>query len=241
MKIHRRKNNSISNDPCALCGDRTDPTGFDPLTDDHRLVCERCAAIVGVPPAPGSAAERIEWCRVWGVDLWDKSVTRSASDADILGGCSDCGDVDGYVNAGRTHRAYCLAHKTSWIVGSNLFSGWQDETEDEQRAKWDGVFTDDQWRGRGRGLVCRPAAFDVQRHPVALDHHGRANCRRPPAVRFHRVGLDRPGDRRRLGGLPTRRANDRRPGRTCRRGAVLMEPTSRASLGYLDAGGARRP
>lgn len=70
----------------------------------------------------------------------------TTNNTEILGSCPECGGCDGYVNAGRTHRAYCLAHKASWLVGSNLFSGWKDETEDEQRAKWDAVFTDDQWR-----------------------------------------------------------------------------------------------
>ncbi len=26
---------------------------------------------------------------------------------DVLGACPDCGRVDGYLNAGKTHRAYC--------------------------------------------------------------------------------------------------------------------------------------
>ena len=32
---------------------------------------------------------------------------------------------------------FCREHKKSWDIGSNLFSSWRDETEDEQRAAWD--------------------------------------------------------------------------------------------------------
>jgi hypothetical protein len=53
-----------------------------------------------------------------------------------FGGCPHCGGNDGYRNAGRSHRFFCDAHKTSWCVGSNLFSDWRFETEEQQRAKW---------------------------------------------------------------------------------------------------------
>ncbi len=56
-----------------------------------------------------------------------------------FGVCSECGGTDGYVNAGRTHVFYCLAHRKSWIGGANLFSSWRDETEDEQRERYDAV------------------------------------------------------------------------------------------------------
>ena len=47
--------------------------------------------------------------------------------------CPVCHKVDGYANAGRTHRFYCREHRTSWIAGSNLFSDWRHETEEQQR------------------------------------------------------------------------------------------------------------
>jgi hypothetical protein len=31
---------------------------------------------------------------------------------------------------------YCTEHRVSWIFGANLFSGWRDETEEEQREKY---------------------------------------------------------------------------------------------------------
>jgi hypothetical protein len=55
---------------------------------------------------------------------------------DIFGLCPYCHRTDGYLNAGRSHRFYCIEHKVSWSAGSNLFSSWQWETEAEQRAKW---------------------------------------------------------------------------------------------------------
>jgi hypothetical protein len=29
-----------------------------------------------------------------------------------------------------------VTHRTSWLLGSNLFSAWRDETEDEQRERY---------------------------------------------------------------------------------------------------------
>ncbi len=38
-----RPNNCITNDPCALCGARCDPTGFDLfVAGTWRLVCDTC-------------------------------------------------------------------------------------------------------------------------------------------------------------------------------------------------------
>jgi hypothetical protein len=31
---------------------------------------------------------------------------------------------------------HCTEHRVSWIFGANLFSGWRDETEEEQREKY---------------------------------------------------------------------------------------------------------
>jgi hypothetical protein len=38
-----RVNTVLTNDPCALCGEATDPTGIDLfLAEQHALVCHRC-------------------------------------------------------------------------------------------------------------------------------------------------------------------------------------------------------
>ena len=66
------------------------------------------------------------------------STTDNATE--ILGACPACGGVTGYLNAGRLHRAYCEPCRTTWVVGSNLFSGWKEETELEQRRRWREVF-----------------------------------------------------------------------------------------------------
>jgi hypothetical protein len=60
-----------------------------------------------------------------------------------FGGCPICGQTNGYLNAGKSHCFYCVEHKTSWCVGSNLLSSWKSETEEEQRAKWMAVGMDD--------------------------------------------------------------------------------------------------
>ena len=48
---------------------------------------------------------------------------------EYLGCCPECGKNDGFLNVGRDHWAYCRRHKTRWLVGSNLFSGWRHEDE----------------------------------------------------------------------------------------------------------------
>ena len=46
-----------------------------------------------------------------------------------FGGCPECGGDDGCLNVGRNHWFKCDEHKTTWWVGSNLFSFWREETE----------------------------------------------------------------------------------------------------------------
>ena len=54
-----------------------------------------------------------------------------------FGGCPECGKCDGYLNVGRNHWAVCDTHKTTWCIGSNLFSNWHHETEaDWQRNEY---------------------------------------------------------------------------------------------------------
>ena len=39
-----KHNNCLSNDPCALCGERCDPTGLDVFVEGtYKLVCDQCA------------------------------------------------------------------------------------------------------------------------------------------------------------------------------------------------------
>ena len=50
---------------------------------------------------------------------------------DHFGVCDVCGKTDGCRNIGRVHWFFCAAHPRKWCVGSNLFSGWQSETEND--------------------------------------------------------------------------------------------------------------
>jgi hypothetical protein len=47
-----------------------------------------------------------------------------------FGGCPQCGETDGFVNVGRAHWFTCDEHRTAWCIGSNLFSGWREETDE---------------------------------------------------------------------------------------------------------------
>lgn len=48
--------------------------------------------------------------------------------ANYFGGCPTCGQTDGYTNNGADHWFTCKAHGVRWRAGTNLFSGWKDES-----------------------------------------------------------------------------------------------------------------
>ena len=50
---------------------------------------------------------------------------------EYFGGCPTCGKNDGYLNVARDHWMVCHEHKARWLVGSNLFSSWRDESEED--------------------------------------------------------------------------------------------------------------
>ena len=45
--------------------------------------------------------------------------------------CPECGETDGFLHVGREEWFVCHKHKTKWCVGSNLFSGWREMTDEE--------------------------------------------------------------------------------------------------------------
>ncbi len=58
---------------------------------------------------------------------------QEAKAVDRFGGCPVCHDYDCCVNVGRSHWFICREHKKKWCVGSNLFSGWRHESEEDWR------------------------------------------------------------------------------------------------------------
>ena len=58
-------------------------------------------------------------------------------DTAYFGSCPICRETDGYVNIGRGHWFLCTKHKFFWYAGTDLFSSWEDETEQEQRKIFD--------------------------------------------------------------------------------------------------------
>ena len=59
------------------------------------------------------------------------STPENVTTTEYFGGCPHCGKNDGYINFGRNHWMVCDKHETRWCVGSNLFSSWRDETEED--------------------------------------------------------------------------------------------------------------
>lgn len=72
--------------------------------------------------------------------------TQEQRDHDIFyvhfGVCPECHWYTGRLNTGRGHWGYCTPHKTTWSIGSNLFSDWKDQSEEEQRRIYDEVGLD---------------------------------------------------------------------------------------------------
>jgi hypothetical protein len=56
---------------------------------------------------------------------------------DYFGVCPICQRQNGCRSIGRDHWFVCDTHKMKWWVGSNLFSSWRDQTEEELRANMD--------------------------------------------------------------------------------------------------------
>ena len=60
-----------------------------------------------------------------------KSSKINMEEIDYFGGCPECGKNNGCLNVGRSHWFICHDHKKRWFIGSNLFSGWKEETPEE--------------------------------------------------------------------------------------------------------------
>jgi hypothetical protein len=71
--------------------------------------------------------------------MTDNIVTfpRPGSRDDYFGVCPICKWQDGYLNDGPDHWFVCNRHMTKWFVGSNLFSGWREETPEQRFAQRD--------------------------------------------------------------------------------------------------------
>ena len=49
----------------------------------------------------------------------------------MWGACPHCRKYEDILNLGRDYWSVCHTHKTKWWIGSNLFSSWRNETEDD--------------------------------------------------------------------------------------------------------------
>ena len=88
------------------------------MTDDKDFLSKAAieAAIVRMRPA---ISDCVDWF----------SEQAAAAAVQQFGGCPHCHWHDGFINAGSDHWFYCEQHKVMWCVGSNLFSGWREQTE----------------------------------------------------------------------------------------------------------------
>lgn len=58
---------------------------------------------------------------------WQKRIVNKGH---YFGACPYCGESDGFLNNERDHWAICLEHRTTWHVGSGLFSSWKEENDE---------------------------------------------------------------------------------------------------------------
>ena len=72
-------------------------------------------------------------------EMLDEADEQAATSPPCGGVCPTCKRTDGYVNAGKGHWGVCNTHKVLWFIGSNLFSSWKDETEEEQRKAFEPI------------------------------------------------------------------------------------------------------
>jgi hypothetical protein len=56
---------------------------------------------------------------------------------EYFGLCPHCHQQDGWLDIGKSHWIYCKEHRVKWCIGSNLFSSWRQQTEEEQRQIYD--------------------------------------------------------------------------------------------------------
>ena len=59
------------------------------------------------------------------------SDNQNSAEDDICGLCPECNGITDVLNIGRNHWAYCDTHRITWWIGSNLFSSWHNESEDD--------------------------------------------------------------------------------------------------------------
>jgi hypothetical protein len=76
---------------------------------------------------------------------------------DYFGVCPICRKHDGYINVGRGHWFLCHEHKIKWFAGSNLFDSWKEQTEEEQRKRYDAL-------GVGNYTEVSPRYVDAMSH-----------------------------------------------------------------------------
>lgn len=57
--------------------------------------------------------------------------------AEEFDSCPKCGRSGEYRNIYRHHFFFCDEHRITWLAGSNLFSSWREEDEDDWRAAWE--------------------------------------------------------------------------------------------------------
>ena len=86
-----------------------------------------------------------------------------------FGGCPECGKNDGYLNCHRTHVFFCDEHKTAWVAGSNIFSSWRAETEEDWKRN------EEKLKAYRRVKPVHPKA-DGSAAPIP-NHDQRAECR----------------------------------------------------------------
>ena len=96
-------------------------------------------------------------------------VLHDSADPDFqhFGVCPVCGETDGLLNVGKDHYFVCHDHRLFWAVGSNLFSAWQQETDED----WE---RNAELLGRYTQTVDEVAYWWLASHPRRMAEKGKA-------------------------------------------------------------------
>jgi len=70
------------------------------------------------------------------IDLREERLRREA-EVETFGGCPECGKGGEYRNIYRRHFVFCEEHRITWSAGTNLFSSWREEDEEDWRETWE--------------------------------------------------------------------------------------------------------
>lgn len=197
IKAVLKRTNMGARFPCVLCDGTTEKESINAelVEPDQGFVCERCLA-AGPEQVRARVLDKAASLESRARDLREAAerefelpshdewvAAQQVNDESYFGVCPECGRSNGCINVGKGHWFHCREHKTKWFVGSNLFSSWRQETEEEQRERYEELDF-----GSYREVEPEETWFDPEHHtldvPAALARYEAERERQEAAYRI---------------------------------------------------------